>query len=62
VPLKTERGNRVFPVSEKASDIVRAMERFIRAGNTDIHLNCPVKGLIIENSAVKGVSLKNCDD
>ena len=26
VPLKTERGNRVFPVSDKAGDIVRAME------------------------------------
>lgn len=39
VPLKTERGNRVFPVSDKAGDIVRAMEneckrlgvRFIQA-------------------------------
>ena len=30
VPLKTERGNRVFPVSDKAGDIVGALEREIR--------------------------------
>ena len=30
VPLKTERGNRVFPVSDKASDIVSALEREIK--------------------------------
>lgn len=30
VPLKTERGNRVFPVSDKASDIVGALEREIK--------------------------------
>ncbi len=31
VPLKTERGNRVFPVSDKASDIVEALRREMRA-------------------------------
>ena len=30
VPLKTERGNRVFPVSDKAADIVNALEREIK--------------------------------
>ena len=30
VPLKTERGNRVFPVSDKAIDIVNAMKRAVR--------------------------------
>lgn len=33
VPLKTERGNRVFPISDKAADIVDALRRrYIRAG------------------------------
>lgn len=37
VPLKTERGNRVFPVSDKSLDIVDALQRFIMktAANTD---------------------------
>lgn len=30
VPLKTERGNRVFPVSDKASDIVNALDRELK--------------------------------
>ena len=33
VPLKTERGNRVFPVSDKSSDIVDAMERELRSAD-----------------------------
>lgn len=30
VPLKTERGNRVFPVSDHSSDIIRALERELK--------------------------------
>ena len=36
VPLKTERGNRVFPVSDKASDIVGALEREIKRLGVEI--------------------------
>ena len=31
VPLKTERGNRVFPVSDRAADIVDAMKEDVEA-------------------------------
>ena len=38
VPLKTERGGRVFPVSDKAADIIDALHRFIRReGVTLVH-------------------------
>lgn len=36
VPLKTERGNRVFPVSDKAADIVAALEREIKRLGVEI--------------------------
>jgi hypothetical protein len=36
VPLKTERGNRAFPVSDKASDVVEALRRELRAHNVRI--------------------------
>lgn len=36
VPLKTERGNRVFPVSDKASDIVDALARFCEQGGVKV--------------------------
>ena len=36
VPLKTERGNRVFPVSDKAADIVNALEREMKGLGVEI--------------------------
>ena len=52
VPLKTERGRRVFPVSDKAEDIASALLRY-SAGATIRHEH--VRGLITENGAVIGV-------
>ena len=54
VPLKTERGKRVFPISDRAADIVSAMERRCReAGVTLVHRR--VRGLIIEDRSVVGL-------
>ncbi len=55
VPLKTERGRRVFPNSDKAQDILLALLK--RAKNADIMYNQSVKSLIISNGAVQGVKL-----
>lgn len=41
VPLKTERGQRVFPVSDRAGDVVNALERQMKRLNVDfIRGNC----------------------
>lgn len=48
-PLKIERGERVFPVSDHASDIIRALERALRRKNVRICLQTKVKRLIVEN-------------
>ncbi len=54
VPLKTERGKRVFPISDRAADIVSAMERRCReAGVAIVHRR--IRGLIIEDGSVVGV-------
>lgn len=37
VPLKTERGNRVFPVSDKATDIVLALKNEMRRLGVEVH-------------------------
>lgn len=47
-PLKTERGGRVFPVSDHASDIIRAMERALRRENVKICLHTGVKKVLIK--------------
>lgn len=54
VPLKTERGNRVFPVSDKAEDIVGSLENELKKLDVKI-IHKRVESLIIENGAVCGV-------
>lgn len=54
VPLKTERGKRVFPVSDRAADIVAALERGCRDAGVQI-LHRHVTGLAIEEGRVCGV-------
>lgn len=54
VSLKTERGNRVFPVSDKSADVIDALFRWVkRAGVTIIH--AAVQELVIEEGETTGV-------
>lgn len=56
VPLKTERGNRVFPVSDKAVDIVDALVNTAKANGVKI-INGEVTAVLTENGTVSGVKL-----
>ncbi|MCI8454530.1 MAG: NAD(P)/FAD-dependent oxidoreductase [Lachnospiraceae bacterium] len=58
-PLKVERGGRVFPVSDKASDVTAALEKRLKSLHVKIHLNEPVKGLAVGEGGLKGIILKN---
>lgn len=58
VPLKVERGNRVFPVSDKASDIVDALNAYCQDSGAKRIKGRAVE-LIIENSKVQGVVLES---
>ena len=51
-PVKVERGDRVFPVSEKASDVTRALEKELRRLGVSIRLNTKVSHILVENGAV----------
>lgn len=55
--LKIERGNRVFPVSDHSSDIIKSLENTIRDLHVDIRLNTKVDELIIENDRCIGVTI-----
>jgi len=55
VSLKTERGGRVFPASDKSSDILRAMERLVREAGVTVRLNTRVERVLAESGAVTGV-------
>lgn len=54
-PLKTERGNRVFPVSDKSYDVINALERSMKKYKVDINLFSDVTDLIVEDNVVKGI-------
>ena len=55
VPLKTERGRRVFPVSDKAADIAAAMERALTETGVKIYKGMHISRLAAEdNSAGDG--------
>lgn len=56
-PLKTERGGRVFPVSDRACDVINALERAMKRLGVEINLNCHVDGIIEENGRVKGMTV-----
>lgn len=57
VPLKTERGNRVFPCSDHSSDIIRALERELKKAGARIYLRTEVKGVEADEKGVTGVRL-----
>ncbi len=47
-PLKTERGNRVFPQSDKSSDIISAFQRFLKNNNVAVKLNTECKSIFVK--------------
>lgn len=58
VPLKTERGNRVFPVSDKASDIVDALVNAVSKSGVKI-LTAEAEEILTENFSVTGVRTRD---
>ena len=69
VKVKVERGNRVFPVSDKSIDVRDAIERELKKNNINIKLNTVVINILVDkinvndtdnfNKKVIGVELKN---
>ncbi|MBQ4298408.1 MAG: aminoacetone oxidase family FAD-binding enzyme, partial [Clostridia bacterium] len=60
VPLKTERGNRVFPVSDNAHDVARALEAAMRAAGVHV-LYEDAKEILTADGAVCGVKSSGGD-
>ena len=53
--VKVERGERVFPVSDHSSDVIRALERGLKEAGVNVLLNTRVEELIIENGSYQGM-------
>lgn len=52
--IKVERGNRVFPLSDKASDVTRTLETVLRKNRVRIMLRANAKELLIKDGAAAG--------
>ncbi len=53
--LKTERGNRGFPESDKSSDVIRALEKKLKQLGVSIELNRKAEKLVVEEDICRGV-------
>ncbi|MCX4323612.1 MAG: NAD(P)/FAD-dependent oxidoreductase [Lachnospiraceae bacterium] len=55
--LKEERGERVFPVSDHASDVTAAFERFLKKNGVQVRLRSEVRAIETEDEKITGVRL-----
>lgn len=55
IPLKIERGNRVFPVSDKSSDIIKGLERAMSWAGVQVQLNSAVEKIVASEGVAKAV-------
>ena len=58
VPVKTERGNRVFPVSDRALDVAQALEGWLRRNGCRV-VRGEADSLLLEGEAAVGVRMKD---
>ena len=62
VKTKVERGGRVFPVSDKAEDVLNCLKRYLQDSRVEVRFNSPVEKIIISpknNKKIAKVILNN---
>lgn len=59
IPLKVERGDRVFPVSDHSSDIIQGLVREMKRQGVKVHLNTKVKRIQTEEGQFRSVCLED---
>ena len=53
MPVKVERGNRVFPVSDKSSDVIFALQRALKEKKVEVSLHTEVSSCAMRKSLIK---------
>ena len=56
---KTERGNRVFPESDRSADVIDTLRHVLERLGVTIHFGSPVKDLWIEEGKIRGLIMEN---
>ncbi len=57
--IKVERGNRVFPESDKSYDVINALSHKLKQENVDVQLNTEVSEILTADKTFIGIKLKN---
>lgn len=55
VETKVERGGRVFPKSDRAKDVVKALERALMEAGVEVRYKSRVREIVVEDKTVKGL-------
>ncbi len=61
-PLKVERGNRVFPVSDHSSDVIKTLQHILSDLKVSIRYQSKVKKILISNQTVEGIVLASGEE
>ena len=59
IKLKTERGGRIFPLSDKSSDIIKGLSNGLKDSKVQVKLNSKVTDIISENNKISSVVINN---
>lgn len=59
MPVKTERGNRVFPVSDHSSDVISTLQKALEKAGVEVLLHAKVTEILSKDGKITGVWLKN---
>lgn len=59
VPLKVERGERVFPVSDKSSDVINGLAKRLKQAGVSVRFGATVNKVLVEDKKVSGVELQS---
>lgn len=61
IELKVERGGRVFPKSDKSSDIIRGLSKGLKEAGVEVRLNSRVTDIKFENNSIKELTVNNSE-
>lgn len=59
---KIERGNRVFPLSDKSSDVIDILQKEMRRLSVETKFNHTVEEIVVKDNEFYGVKIKNYED
>lgn len=56
---KVERGGRVFPESDKSSDVLKALDKYLLSNGVSVRLQAKLRDITAENGEIRDVTLES---